>query len=81
MAIDPKRSAQKALMANTSCAHVFGTLSDVLAAKKDETKCYCFRHGQECDIPKTCGDIFTAGFPCQPFSSQRSGRYSSSSGC
>eukprot|EP00971_Amphidinium_carterae_P239198 4748299-Amphidinium_carterae.3 len=70
MAVDPKPSAFKFHCQNgPQPLHHFGTFAEVLMAGK----AFCKIHNDNCKVPKK-PSCFIAGFPCAPFSSQRSNR-------
>eukprot|EP00971_Amphidinium_carterae_P013753 270976-Amphidinium_carterae.1 len=70
MAVDPKASAFKFHCQNgPRPLHHFGKFGDILTSGK----AFCKIHNGDCKVPKK-PSCFIAGFPCAPFSSQRSNR-------
>ena len=80
MAIDPKPAAQRTLLRSTEAQHVFETLAGAASAKAKGEKIFCWKHEDFCRVPHDNPDCFICGFPCAPYSSQRSGRFQQEKG-
>eukprot|EP00971_Amphidinium_carterae_P241881 4802685-Amphidinium_carterae.1 len=75
---DPKPSATKFVLDNIKDVCHFNYISEVTQATCDASvRLQCQRHG-ECGVPSGCPnkvDFLSVGFPCAPFSFQRSRRH------
>ena len=74
---DPKPHAQQWLCNNKAPLHLCNRMEDVWAHPDGF---WCVRHKKKCTMDSV-GDVFVAGFPCSPFSSQRSNRSAPGLGC
>lgn len=71
---DPKVAAQHfRRLYGPQAQHHFNDIQE--ATSSHLTPSYCTIHDRECKLTYQEADLFVAGFPCQPFSSQRSQRY------
>ena len=71
MGIDPKPHAQRWLCQHKSPTHVFDTMESVL--QTTDGHAWCARHQKKCEV-NLQGHVLISGFPCAPFSAQRSNR-------
>ena len=78
--IEPKTSAWAFMKAN-NCApeHGCSYLKEATDHFLTQEDLHCSLHSGKCS-PPGLGNILVCGFPCSPFSSQRSQRYQSSTG-
>ena len=79
--VDKKEAAQVFMAENEAAAHNYVTLRDALAAlectmQRGEGKAWCTHHQTKCPMPDLPITLWTCGFPCSPYSSQRSKRFS-----
>ena len=71
--IDPKKASQVYVMQNgLSPLHFHKTMKE--AAGPDVA--HCVLHKRACPTPKPDADVWVCGFPCAPWSAQRSDRHS-----
>ena len=69
MVVDPKKIAQRFLMAKHSFAHGYMTIQEVIEAQVGGEKCWCWKHQGRCPLPASQNFILVGGFPCAPFHS------------
>ena len=80
LSVDPKLASQKFLAANKPAHCHAQKLGDVL--ERDSFQCAFHKSGKkgvvrECQVPnKVRPDVTIIGFPCSPYSAQRSNRFS-----
>ena len=74
--IDCKPASEKWLKEMWPAGHHYEKLEFVVEALKRSGKAMCKWHSTECQVcqPFAC-DVYIAGFPCAPFSVQRSCRF------
>ena len=81
---DRKKKAKEFVkQAGIQAQHHVDELSDLVKAfscGRGVTQACSFHAGESCNLAEIAIDVGVTGFPCAPYSAQRSGRYSLSSG-
>ena len=77
MSMEPKLAAQRFMQNNVGAQHNFETIAAVNEMMrepdaKEPKKLYCSHHACDCPLPPRSPDCWICGFPCAPYSLQRS---------